>query len=94
MIIQQENDDRKGRFFIHDQGKDLAELDYSWRDGQMVILHTEVSEALSGKGVGKNLVNAAVNYAREHHVSIIPICPYARKVLERGAEYADVLRKS
>jgi predicted GNAT family acetyltransferase len=91
MHIQQENNDIRGRFFINENGKDLAEMDYSWRHGTMVILHTEVDESLAGKGVGKSLVDAAVAYAREHKISILPICSYAKKVMERSPEYADIL---
>jgi hypothetical protein len=91
MLIQQENDDRKGRFFINEDGRELAEMVYTWRHGVMTILHTEVDPSLGGKGVGRSLVNAAVDYARKHGTTIFPICPYAKKVLEHSPEYADVL---
>lgn len=93
MLIQQENDQHKGRFFIQENGKDLAEMTYNWHHGVMVIMHTEVDPSLEGRGIGKRLVHAGVAYAREHKVSIRPICPYAKKVLERSPEYADVLER-
>jgi len=40
----------------------------------MIIEHTEVSEKLANKGVGKELV-AAVNYAREQNFKIRPLYP-------------------
>jgi uncharacterized protein len=94
MNIQHESKDDRGRFFIKEDGKDLAEMDYKLRNGEMVILHTEVDESLAGKGVGKALVDAGVDYVREQKLFITPLCSYAKKVLERSSEYADVLQKS
>lgn len=93
MTIQQENDEQKGRFFVEADGKTLAEMIYDWKHGLMVIQHTEVDGSLAGQGVGRQLVNAAVDYARAHKISIFPVCSYAKKVLERGPEYADVLKQ-
>ena len=55
-----------------------------------VITHTEVEEILEGKGIGRQLVAAAVDYARKHSYKIKAICPFAKKVLDRSPEYADV----
>lgn len=92
MNIQQENNLENGRFFIEVNGKDVAEMIYDWRPDLMVIMHTEVDDSLSGQGIGKQLVAAAVEYARAQHVKIHPVCPYAKKVMERTPEYADVLK--
>lgn len=94
MHIQQQNNEQEGRFFINEDGKDLAEIVYSWRHGVMVILHTEVDPSLEGKGVGRSLVTAAVDYAREHKIFILPICSYAKKVLQGNDKYADVLERT
>ncbi len=91
MLIQQENDSNGGRFFINEDGKDLAEMVYVWRNDVMVIVHTEVDDSLGGKGVGKKLLSTAVAYAREHKIMIHPVCPFAKKVMEATHEYDDVL---
>ncbi|HZH55168.1 MAG TPA: GNAT family N-acetyltransferase, partial [Sphingobacteriaceae bacterium] len=44
-----------------------------------------------GRGVGKSLVLAAVDYAREKKVSIIPLCPFAKRVFEKSEDLRDVL---
>lgn len=83
------------KFYIGDsEQKPDAELTYvPTGDDQITIDHTEVSEELRGEGVGKELVAAAVKYAREHQKTIVPVCPYARKVIEETPEYQDVLNK-
>ncbi len=92
MHIQHEDDGRLGRFFINDAGKDMAEMVYNWRGpAHIVILHTEVDESLGGKGVGKELVAAGVAFAREKGIHIVPVCAFAKAIIERKQEYADVL---
>ncbi len=95
MNIQHEATGKGGRFFLHENGKDLAEMSYVWAgEERFIIDHTEVDPSLEGKGVGKALVATGVEFAREKKASILPLCPYAKKVMERMPEYADVLFKS
>jgi len=92
MDIQQENNTDYGEFYIEEKGERVAELAYSWRDGTTLSLdHTEVDESLEGKGVGRQLVAAAVAYARENNYKIVPVCSYAKSVFKRVQEYSDVL---
>lgn len=60
-------------------------------DDKIIIDHTEVSDELSGMNVGHELVHAGVEYARKHHLKIIPLCPFANSVFKKKPEYADVL---
>jgi predicted GNAT family acetyltransferase len=91
MEIQQKNDGHKGAFFIADEGKEIALMHYVFSGpGKMIIDHTEVNEAYEGKGLGRKLVEAGVNYAREQHLKILPLCPFAKKIFDITAAYADV----
>jgi uncharacterized protein len=90
MNIQQEKAGNTGRFYIEENNKTNAELDYQLNDKTLTVLHTEVDENLEGKGVGKQLVTAAVDYVRHNAMVINATCPYAKKVLDRTKEFADV----
>lgn len=57
----------------------------------MIIDHTEVGDELRGTGAGKELVKAAVEYARQNNIKILPLCPFANAVFKKTPEYADVL---
>ena len=94
MDIKQEQNESKGVFYVEEDGKRLAALDYSVADNScMIINHTEVNEILKGKNVGNQLVNAAADFARTNHYKILPLCPFANAVMKkRKAEFADVLR--
>jgi predicted GNAT family acetyltransferase len=73
MHIQHEQSASKGAFYVEENGTRLAEMTYSKAGDTLIIIdHTEVSDALRGKGAGKQLVRAAVDHARKR------FCRYAR----------------
>ena len=82
----------KGLFYIEVEGEKLAEMTYSKAGNSLIIIdHTEVSEKLKGQGAGKQLVQAAVSYAREHNIKILPLCPFAKAIFDKTPDYSDVL---
>lgn len=92
MLIQNESNERKGRFFLGEAENPLAELVYNFPNpDKMIIEHTDVDESLKGQGVGYRLVEAAVEMAREKQLRIIPLCPFALAVFKKRTDYADVL---
>lgn len=94
MIIEQSEQDGKGKFYVEQDGRQLAEIEYSMPSAdKMIIHHTEVDDSLRGKNVGLQLVNRAVEYARTNNIKIIPLCPFAKSVFDRKPELGDVLFK-
>jgi predicted GNAT family acetyltransferase len=92
MQIEQEDDGKKGAFIIDIEGQRVAEMTYVWAGTDRIIIdHTEVSPVLKGQGAGKKLVEAAVNFAREKGIKIIPLCPFAKSVLDKTPEWQDIL---
>jgi predicted GNAT family acetyltransferase len=94
MLIQNKKVGNKGMFYVGQDGAILAEMVYTMpSDDKMIVDHTEVDASLEGKGVGKQLVKTAVEYARAHNMKIIPLCPFTKSVLDRVKEWQDVLAK-
>lgn len=92
MLIQRKQIGSKGMFFVENEGTVMAEMVYTMPSpDKMIIEHTEVNDELRGQNVGYQLVTAAVEYARTHHIKIIPVCPFANAVFKKKPEYADVL---
>jgi uncharacterized protein len=92
MEIQQKDDGRTGMFFIEQDDEIVAELVYSWKGKDRIIIeHTEVDEILKGKGAGKELVSKSVEFAREKGIKIVPLCPFAKSVFDKTKEFQDVL---
>ncbi len=92
MNIQQKDNGKKGSFYVEQNGELLAEMTYVWSGNDKIIIdHTEVSEKLAGKEIGKQLVHKAVEFARERKIKIMPLCPFAKSVFYKIDEYQDVL---
>ncbi|MBL0745159.1 GNAT family N-acetyltransferase [Chryseolinea lacunae] len=94
MNIKFEESETRGSFFVEDNGVRQAEMIFTKAGATRIIInHTEVSDALRGQSAGKQLVAAAVDYARTHALKIFPLCPFAKSVFDKTAEYQDVLDK-
>jgi len=92
MNILFEQSSSKGAFFIVENNQRLAEITFSKAGDKLIIIdHTDVSDQLRGKGAGKQLVAAAVAYAREKKLKILPLCPFAKSVFNKVTEFQDVL---
>ncbi len=92
LSIQHAEDARGGAFFVESGGDRIAEMTYSRPSpGRAVIEHTRVSDRLAGRGVGKRLVQAGVEWARATGTKLTPHCSYARAVLEKDPSLRDVL---
>ncbi|HUF02986.1 MAG TPA: GNAT family N-acetyltransferase [Aridibacter sp.] len=84
MKIEREENGHKGAFFITKDGKRAGEMTYTMAgESRMIIDHTEVKDSLRGEGAGKKLVHAGVEFARENGLEVIPLCPFARSVIEK-----------
>jgi hypothetical protein len=81
------DNEEDSRLEIHADGE-LAELIYRTRAGRLVLVHTEVPDALGGRGLGGDLVEAAIDKAAAAGMTIVPLCPFARGWLERHPDEA------
>jgi uncharacterized protein len=91
MEILHEDNGKKGHFYMEENGREIAGMYYVWAAEKMIIEHTDVDDAYGGRGLGKQLVKASVDYAREHNIKILPLCPFAKGVFDKVEEYRDVL---
>ena len=92
MTIKNTNTTEKGNFKAIENNLQAGILTYIW-DGEnkIIIEHTVVAPLFEGKGIGRQLVMAAVEFAREKGVKIEPICPFAMAVFEKKKDIQDVL---
>ena len=89
--IHREDRPTGGRWVVVVDGHE-SEMTYSRASAQLIIIdHTDVPDALRGRGVGQALVQRAVDDARREGFKIIPLCPYAKAQFQRHAEWRDVI---
>lgn len=90
--VKQHNWETKGEFLAKMDGQKAGLMTYSWAgEDRIIIDHTEVEPAYNGKGVGKELVYKAVEFAREKNLKIIPLCPFAKAMFQKNEDIRDVL---
>lgn len=82
----------KGAFEAFEGETKAGEMTYTWAgDDKIIIDHTDVDPDFGGKGVGKAMVLAAVEFAREKGIRIMPLCPFAKSVFDKNEDFKDVL---
>ena len=90
--IDREDNGSKGRFVIYVDDKFAGKMTYVWAGtSKFIIDHTELEESFGGRGLGRELVMKAVEYARHNTVKIMPLCPFGKKVFDRDDAIHDVL---
>lgn len=80
----------KSRFEIEIDGQ-WAFADYRLTPGVITFTHTEVPEALGGKGIGTALIKAGLGAARARGLKVKPVCPFFKAYIERHPEEQDLL---
>ncbi|AZA59371.1 N-acetyltransferase [Chryseobacterium shandongense] len=92
MEVTHNNNEKNGNFEAFIDGNHAGLMTYTWAgEERFIIDHTEVEEAYNGKGVGKEMLLAAVDFARKNGKTIIPLCPFAKATFQKHEELQDVL---
>ena len=78
----------EGRLTVR-EGDSEAELVYEIGDGRMVLVHTGVPEEMGGRGIAGMLVASAIDLAAKEGLTVVPLCPYARKWIRDHPEAAE-----
>ena len=87
------NNEAQHRFELR-VGDALARLEYR-RSGDVIdLLHTETPKALAGRGIANALAQAALDYAADNNLKVIPTCPFVRAYLKRHETRATIVAGS
>lgn len=90
-MIKHEEAGNRGAFYFERDGERLAKMTYSRTTPTLVIIdHTEVSDVLKGQGMGRQLLDALVAWARETGTKLMATCPYALAQFKKDESLRDV----
>lgn len=70
---------------------EVAFAEYRLVDHGIILPHTVVPEAFEGKGVGSALAKAALGYAREQGLKVIPTCTFMAGYIRKHPEWHDIV---
>ena len=79
------------RSAAYDNEKHIGECEFNVSNAMWEISHTGVRPAYGGQGIARRLVEKVIEEARIRGVKILPLCSYAKKMIETNEEYRDVM---
>jgi uncharacterized protein len=85
-------DNTKAHRFEMDLDGAIAYSNYRREGNVLTILHTEVPEALNGRGIGSALTRGILDLARAQGLKVVALCPFVSGYLKKHPEYSDLLR--
>lgn len=66
-------------------------LNYSLHNKIMKVMHVEVPEAVSGRGIAKGLTQVALSVAGNAGWKVVPVCAFSVAYLRKRPELAYLL---
>lgn len=85
-----ERNDAAGRFEATVDGH-TGYTEYRRTKQGLLLPHTLVPDALEGRGIGSALARAALGYAREEGLKVLPDCPFIAAYIQRHPETQDLV---
>ena len=84
-----EHDAARNRFTVSVDGH-TSVAEYRRDGGVLCLTHTEVPQALEGRGLAAALVREALVFARREGLKVEPLCSYAAGYMQRHPETHDL----
>ena len=88
--VSVQNDVSSNRFTSIRDGVE-SELVYRQVGRRLILVHTGVPDELAGRGVGGALVRAAIDWAAEEALVVVPRCPFANSWLRKHPDVAALV---
>lgn len=85
------DDPQELRYEAIRDGRLVGVIRYRIEPGVVVLVHTEVDEAVEGTGVGSQLVRGALADLRARGLRVVPLCPFVAAYMRRHPEDADLV---
>ncbi|MBL7781169.1 MAG: N-acetyltransferase [Saprospiraceae bacterium] len=68
-----------------------SKIEYDLQKDRIFLLHTEVPQALAGRGVGNAIVEKALHYIEENKLKLVPLCPFVAAYIKKRPEWKRLL---
>ncbi len=84
------NNEAASRFEAQVEGQ-TAFLNYRRSGGEIALTHAETPQELEGRGIASAVVRASLEFARQHKLKVVPVCPFAAWYIQQHREYHDLI---
>jgi predicted GNAT family acetyltransferase len=68
-----------------------AYVTYARRSDRLTLVHTEVPQALGGRGIGSSLARAVLEDVRKRGLRVAVECEFLEAFIKRHPEFADLV---
>lgn len=85
------HNEKENRFEAWIDGQ-LAKLDYTMDGSTIIMTHVGVHPDHRGRGVAGKVTQAALEYAKEKSLRVIPMCPYVGAYIRRNPQYMNLTK--
>jgi len=86
--VIRENEDK--RFVINLEGNEVY-VEYTMTGSEINLYHTFTDPALRGKGLAAQVVRAALEFAKENNLKVVPTCSYVHAFITKNKEYQELV---
>lgn len=87
-ILVINTDDHRFEFYIDDS---VAFIEYKLKGDDILLMHTEVPEALQGIGIGYALILKAFQEIEQKELRVVPLCPFIKSFLRKNPDWNRLL---
>lgn len=64
------------------------------KNGEIYLTHTEVPEALEGKGIGSRLVEAVLKDIEQKGLRLVPLCSFIASYIQKHPDWQRIVLKT
>jgi uncharacterized protein len=90
-MSKQKRNVTRSRFELEEMGE-TAYLEFDMDSaGWITLLHTEVPEALRGKGIAGELAKTGLEYARDNQLKVDVVCPLVANYIAKHPEFQPLV---
>ncbi len=80
------------RYEFHIDGL-VPKIEYIKTKDKIYLTHTEVPQALEGKGIGTALVRQVLEDVEEKELTLVPMCPFVAMYIKRHPKWKSLVLK-
>jgi predicted GNAT family acetyltransferase len=92
-MSKQKRNVTRSRFELEEMGE-TAYLEFDLDSaGWITLLHTEVPEALRGRGIAGELAKTGLEYARDNQLKVDVVCPLVANYISKHPEFEPLVGK-
>lgn len=80
------------RYEFHIEDK-VARIEYIKAQDKIYLTHTEVPQALEGRGIASQLVQQVLEDIKAKDLTLVPMCPFVAMYVKRHPEWKSLVLK-